>query len=268
MSFAGMEIEAVEALSKQLNQFADRLAAISTSVGRDVGNLNAIWRGPDAQRFVSEWSMHRANLQSAHDAVRAIGDSAAKNAQQQRGASDVGSGSGSAAPVAGPAPASAATAAPTDPSATGKPGQAGPGQLSAWDDKAYHDFESRSKYNSSVGYNTDANGAAQDNCTAWAQWRRDQLGLSSPGGNGAQMAGNAGGTTSTPPSLGALVSYSEGTNGHVQVIEQIYPDGSFRVSETNYNGSSAVRSVEKWHPLPDGTWRNDRGVVRDLVIAK
>ena len=273
MSFSGMDVAAVEALSKQLNGLADRLAEIGKSVDRDVATMGNIWRGPDAQKFASSWSTHRASLNAAQDAVREVGAASLRNAQQQR-ATSAASGGAPAAPVTGHAPAApAAPAAPpaAPPAGTssghGAVGQTTPGQLPPGDTAAYHAFEARSHHNAGVGYSVDANGAAQNNCTAWAQWRRDELGLSSPGGNGAQMAGNAGGTTHTPPSLGALVSFGEGAYGHVQVVEQIYPDGSFRVSETNYNGSSEVRTVEKWHPLPDGTWKNDSGKVRDLVIS-
>lgn len=265
MSLSGMDVDAVEALSKKLNGFADRLSEITNGLARDVGNLGSFWRGPDAQQFITTWATHKASLQSAHNSIRDLGHAAARNVQDQRTASQAGTTTASSGAVASSTPA--APTATADSGAPGKAGQTEPGQLPPGDENAYHAFEAKSRYNASVGYNVDANGAAQDNCTAWAQWRRDELGLSSPGGNGGQMAGNAGGTTDTPPSLGALVSYTEGAYGHVQVIEQIYPDGSFRVSEANFNGSSAVRSVERWYPQENGTWKNDRGQTRDLVIA-
>jgi WXG100 family type VII secretion target len=254
-----MDVDAVDAAAKQLKQTAGHLDDIVNAIGREVGKLASAWSGADAQRFVnSEWPKHKANLVSIQQSIHGLSRSAANNASEQRQASGMGAGSTAPAPQAHSAPAG-----PSLPVA----GQTAPGTLAAWNEGAYRGFESHS-HPSGRGYDVDANGKAINNCTAWAAWRREELGLSAPSGNGGEMAGKIGGTTGTPPSLGALVSDTTAGYGHVMVIEQVYPDGSFRVSETNYAGSTAIKSDRVWTPLPDGTWRcRQDGQVRDLVIA-
>ncbi|GAA2405815.1 CHAP domain-containing protein [Mycolicibacterium llatzerense] len=267
MAELGMDADLVEQAGRQLKSQAASIQSLVAQLDRTVNGLTSIWQGQDATQFVTQWwPQHKKSLQAAQQHVDGLGQSALNNASEQRQAS--GGGSGGAVTSAAPAHA-AGPAGSSGASVTGgvKAGQSTPGELPKWNESAYRQFESQNRYYAPGNYYIDANGKAVDNCTAWAAWRREELGLSAPSGNGGEMAGKVGGTTSTPPTLGALVSDTTPGYGHVMVVEQINPDGSFRVSETNYNGSSSIH-MRTWAPLADGTWKcKEDGQVRDLVIA-
>lgn len=84
---------------------------------------------------------------------------------------------------------------------------------------------------------------AANNCTWWAYERRHQLGLpvGSFFGNGAQWAASAAAmgywVDNTPRMIGDIMVFQGGQAGslwgygHVAIVEEIYPDGSVRVSE-------------------------------------
>ncbi|MEO8527523.1 MAG: CHAP domain-containing protein [Pseudolysinimonas sp.] len=154
------------------------------------------------------------------------------------------------------------TLPPHDPSAPQVPGSSTPGTLPGWNEAEYRKFESenlRPIYNKdgTLAYYADQNGKAVDNCTAWAAWRWEQLhpGRQAPWGDGGQMAAALHGTPQTAPTLGALASYSEGSYGHVMVVEELRPDGTLRVSETNYANSSAIKTDRVWTPVGNGVWQ-------------
>lgn len=141
------------------------------------------------------------------------------------------------------------------------------------DINAYREFEKRSHPVTVKGesFLADENGMAVDNCTAWVAWRRESLGLTFPRGNGGEMAGNAGGTTSTLPEPGSMVSYytpgSDGQKyGHVMIVEKVNADGSFEISETNYNNSPEIKN-RTWSKLDNGTWKASDGQVAALTIS-
>ncbi len=91
-------------------------------------------------------------------------------------------------------------------------------------------------------------------CTWGVAKRMNQLGLKLKGrdgssipiistmGNGQDWVGTAarlGGETGTTPKDGAIISFTFGDPyGHVALVEKVYADGSFLISETNYNGSA------------------------------
>lgn len=276
MTYAGMGVAAVEAAANQLKNCASRLDGLTADIGREVGKLPGVWEGQDSRRFVTEWwPRHKSTLASIAKAIEGLGQSALNNAKEQRDASGDQGSSATTPTQAAPAPAvpqpSAGGAPSAAPSSGNAPGQTTPGVLSPWDEASYRAFEKQAHWvgTRDGGYYADANGKAVDNCTAWVAWRREELGLSAPHGNGGEMAANAGGNTSTPPTLGAIVSDTQSAPpyGHVMVIEQTYADGSFRVSETNISGSAAIRATVIWKPLADGRWQSSTGQIRDLVIA-
>lgn len=109
----------------------------------------------------------------------------------------------------------------------------------------------------------------QYQCVAWAQARWLELGATRvEPGHGYNLAANNGGSTSTPPTLGAMASYGSADNfGHVMIVEEIAkgPGGELRirVSEMNtgLDGSSAdvgnpeeYREDRWWTRQPDGRW--------------
>ena len=86
-------------------------------------------------------------------------------------------------------------------------------------------------------------------CTWYVYNRRAEIGapIGSFWGNAsswAHLARSAGYNVDRTPSVGAIMqdSSSAGGYGHVAVIEQMFEDGSFRVSEMNYAGWNVVSS--------------------------
>jgi len=272
MTKMGMDVEAVESVGRQLKQSAASVESLVGGIDKTVSGLTGLWDGPDAQRFVQQsWPTLRKALVAAQSSVEGLGQSALNNASEQRGAS-AANGSG----IAGGSTAnngdgvSTLGTIPGTHSDANQHGSTSVGALPRGDVNAYRQFEqSTSHYNAGAGYNVDANGKGVDNCTAWVDWRRDQLGLSKAGGNGGEMAGRLGGTTSTPASLGAVVSYyppglggGANPNGHVMLVEQVLSTDppSFRVSEDNY--SNAFKDTRVWTQLSDGQWSSDKGHTR------
>jgi surface antigen len=103
-------------------------------------------------------------------------------------------------------------------------------------------------------------------CTSWANFRRQQLGLSTNiRGNGGQMVGGkaASALPSVDPSrvsIGSLVSEG-GDPGHVMVIEKVLAPTPghahvFQVSEMNYKGDDAgeISLTSQLQQNADGTW--------------
>ncbi len=106
--------------------------------------------------------------------------------------------------------------------------------------------------------------------------RINQLGLKLKGKNGEKIpiistmgngqdwvrtAASLGGEIGTSPQEGAILSFAGGGHGtpteygHVAFVEKVYPDGSFLISETNYNGN------------PNYTFRKLSGVDSSLSFA-
>jgi surface antigen len=264
-----MDVDAVEAAGRELQAKAQSLDAIIANLDKTVASLNGVWDGKDAQTFVNEWwPQHRKELTAASASVAGLGQSALNNASEQRQASGV-----STAGVAGIATVVAVAA--TDSSSGTSADTAGSnfGTLPPGGGKdAYEAFAAKTSHMVGGDGPYDGNGAAVDNCTAWAAFRRHELGLSvaSPPGNGYQMAGNVGGTPSTAPSLGALVSYGgPKDNGHVMVVEQVMGPKEFRVSEMNYGGLGKMATTTVWTQEDNGSWKSSDGrVEQSLTIAK
>jgi surface antigen/uncharacterized protein YukE len=262
-----MDVDAVEAAGRELQAKAQSIDTIVANLDKTVNSLTGVWDGKDAQTFISEWwPDHKKALAAASQSVSGLGQSALNNASEQRQASGAGGISGTAVAglaAAGTAALAGGAAAAAAGASSGQKGSTS-GSLppaSADEQAAYHQFESDSHYDASVGYNVDANGKAVDNCTAWADWRREQLGYSGTSGMGGQMAERAGGTTSTPPTLGALGSYYPSDSpvaGHVFVVEGVTSNNppTIQISEANYAGSPIVHTRVLTQGA-DGNWHGD-----------
>ncbi|VLU68700.1 CHAP domain containing protein [Streptococcus pneumoniae] len=107
-------------------------------------------------------------------------------------------------------------------------------------------------YDNSIPGGGDGMGYAYGQCTWGVAARINQLGLKLKGrtgekisiintmGNGQDWVGTAarlGGETGKLPKAGAIISFAGGQYGHVGFVEKVCPDGSFLISETNYNGN-------------------------------
>lgn len=125
-------------------------------------------------------------------------------------------------------------------------------------------------YDNSIPGGGDGMGYAYGQCTWGVAARINQLGLKLKGKNGEKIpiintmgngqdwvrtAASLGGETGITPKAGAIVSCAGGQYGHVAFIEKVYPDGSFLISETNYNGN------------PNYTFRKLSGVDSTISFA-
>ncbi|MDU6507155.1 MAG: CHAP domain-containing protein, partial [Staphylococcus sp.] len=95
-------------------------------------------------------------------------------------------------------------------------------------------------YNNSA-LNNQGNHYYFGNCTYYAFDRRQQLGRSvgsywGNANNWASSARNAGLVVDHRPEVGAVFQTSAGYYGHVGIVERVNNDGSFYVSEMNWNG--------------------------------
>ena len=91
------------------------------------------------------------------------------------------------------------------------------------------------------------NAYAAGQCTYWAYERRKQMGIGTPSylGNGGywwRSAPSYGLRVDHNPQVGAALSFlpgqdgADGTYGHVAVVEAVYGDGTFQISEMNWGG--------------------------------
>ncbi|MCC9872412.1 CHAP domain-containing protein [Streptococcus agalactiae] len=113
-------------------------------------------------------------------------------------------------------------------------------------------------YDNSIPGGGDGMGYAYGQCTWGVAARINQLGLKLKGRNGEKnpiistmgngqdwvaTAARLGGETGKQPKAGAIISFAGGGHGspteygHVAFVEKVYPDGSFLISETNYNNN-------------------------------
>lgn len=131
-------------------------------------------------------------------------------------------------------------------------------------------------YENSISGGGDGMGYAYGQCTWGVASRINQLGLKLKGRNGEKIsiisamgngqdwvrtAASLGGETGQTPREGAIISFVGGSHetyvayGHVAFVEKVYLDGSFLISETNYNGN------------PNYTFRKLSGVDSNISFA-
>lgn len=131
-------------------------------------------------------------------------------------------------------------------------------------------------FENSIPGGGDGMGYAYGQCTWGVAARINQLGLKLKGKNGEKIpiistmgngqdwvrtAASLGGERGTSPQAGAIISFAGGGHGtpaeygHVAFVEKLYPNGSFLISETNYNGN------------PNYTFRKLSGVDSNLSFA-
>jgi surface antigen/uncharacterized protein YukE len=275
MARLGMDADQVENAGRSLKDRAAAIDSIVAGIDKVVKSLPSIWEGSDSQKFVEVWwPDHRKQLVAASVSVEGLGQSALNNASEQRNAS--GSGSSSVTPGiwADRAHDLPGNQAGPDGSYQSGTAHAGDGSLPPGGGTAeYRAFRDLTQeWNPAKGWYQDKNGNVVDNCTSWADFRREEIdpSLALAHGNGGQMAGNLGGSTTTPATLGALASYYPSDSpqfGHVMVVEEIKSPGVIRVSEMNYAGSSDVH-YRDWTQGTDGLWRaGGKGTGYPLVFS-
>lgn len=86
MGVVGADVDQMRALARTLQQAADRLEAASVAV---TGSLSSVpWRGPDAERYRSQWhGQSRATMRGVAGALRDAANTVERNAGEQEHAS-------------------------------------------------------------------------------------------------------------------------------------------------------------------------------------
>ena len=281
----GMNVAEVDGLGQRLQMGADRLVAICAELDSVV--RGSTWAGPDADRFSFEWwPAHKARLLSASERLHGFGQSALNNAGEQRvasgeGGAGLGFGASGAAPLLqGSSPflqgSSQHLQGSTPPSQSGPASTVGapqgelPDSHRTWQD-VQAAYEGRAaELGVPADYRAPATGESGYQCTGWAVYRWRELGFDGEFGrnaegkmgDGFQMATNNGGSTSTPPALGAMASYESRSFGHVMIVEEVMAGGTeIRVSEMNTDPSDPLmgrpeeyRSDRVFTRQANGTW--------------
>jgi surface antigen len=115
-------------------------------------------------------------------------------------------------------------------------------------------------------------------CTSWVQFRRDQLDLAIPHGNGGATAGSLA-AHGTSPTLGAVGSWGAGTDsdpGHTFIVEGITPGNprTITISEMNSNdpnnpndGFGRVSSAT-YKEVSEGVWTDQFGHRRNVTFGQ
>lgn len=81
----GLDPEAVEQLSRDLNNQAHEIGQVISKIDGLISHMQGIWKGHDSEQFAGWWrDQHRKALHSAQDAIEGLGRSAHNNAQEQR----------------------------------------------------------------------------------------------------------------------------------------------------------------------------------------
>lgn len=83
--FLGMDVEAIRALSTQLQNASDQITQAANQINSALSN--AQWTGTDANSFRSDWQSHMSNLNTISTALSTASQQAAQNAAQQEQAS-------------------------------------------------------------------------------------------------------------------------------------------------------------------------------------
>lgn len=78
----GMNVEEVRALATQLQQAAEQVKQITSTLTSKLGSTT--WVGPDQARFKGDWEgTHSSNLRNVAEALQQASTAANNNAQEQ-----------------------------------------------------------------------------------------------------------------------------------------------------------------------------------------
>jgi uncharacterized protein YukE len=242
MARMGMDVDQVEQTGRQLKSHATTIGTLVSQLDKVVNALPAVWQGPDAQRFVTEWwPQHRQSLTTAQSHIDGLGQSALNDASEQRSVSADGSASGSTAAVT-PSTTTSTVASAQSAAATGAVPSANSvaaaGFVSQWQGKFIdpdHSYGAqcfdvfRQYSNQVVG----ANGSiATDSMAASDIYNHyDSNGVSQYYDKIAYGQGQ--------PQAGDIVVYSSGQYGHVALVTGV--DGNnYSVLEQNYTWQDGI----------------------------
>jgi len=81
----GMDVEAVDDLGTKMKLRAEDITRMMNEINSLITGSRAIWMGPDAERFRSDWESNLKNqLTNVSTALDGAGQSAKNNASEQR----------------------------------------------------------------------------------------------------------------------------------------------------------------------------------------
>lgn len=87
MAIWGLDVQQVRQLSSQLNQKANDIQSILSTLTSALNSTE--WQGPDATAFRNEWSgTHTSSLRQVVQALQDAAQKAAQNATQQENAAN------------------------------------------------------------------------------------------------------------------------------------------------------------------------------------
>ncbi|OIQ92694.1 hypothetical protein GALL_253660 [mine drainage metagenome] len=267
MTRLGMDVDSVEPIGHGLQTDADALTALTSKVDALVRRLPEMWDGRDSTEFVGTWwPQHKSSLQQVQEQIRGLGQAALNNASEQRGASAAGVGvvGGGAAAVVSVAAAAGSKPEAASGMTAGGVAAAHPSSVGGTD-----------RYTAALGDPRSVVGSARARgeeyqCASWASFRRSEIGLSHPGGDGYEQAGRIGLVDAGQAGVGSVVSTGTSTwTGHVMVVEEKLSGSplAFRVSEMNtgldgsdgYHASAAeYRDNTVIRERADGAWERSQ----------
>lgn len=254
MARMGMDVDQVEQTGRRLKNYANSIDTLVSQLDKVVNALPAVWQGPDAQRFVTQWwPEHRKSLVTAKSSIDGLGQSALNNASEQRQVSGEGGHA-----------SSAATSGSTNSTAASSGGPAGSGTstvgadavsnfVAKWQgkeinfDRSYgaQCYDVFRQYNADLGIPNAGMGGSDSAADLFKNY--DQNGVA----NHYDRISHGQGA----PQPGDLIVYG-GNNwdgveyGHVAVVTAVDGD-RYEVLEQNYTGKRG----------PDG-WPHDPAAVR------
>lgn len=85
MARMGMDVDAVENVSRRLHSQSEQLRSLMNQIGQSVEQATQVWDGNDSKQFHGEWTgHHRQAIERAIHDIEQLGQKALRNAQRQR----------------------------------------------------------------------------------------------------------------------------------------------------------------------------------------
>lgn len=253
-------VESLNEMAETLNSNADDQAA--TSSGGSTSDLTAI-----------EPTTGHSSIVGGYGASGVSSTPSASRFGPGLGAAVAGHASEAIAGMAGSTPTSPTTSAGRSVSEAILRSPFFPVPETNWDrfqkNYAYQRYEEMANSQDMGGLDSAWFTSFRYQCTSWAVFRRSELGLSIPNGNGGEMVGPEDAISPKDATMGSLISTPTRTpTGHVMVVEERLQEdpATFRVSEMNGAGrddpstwwddgyASEFRSDSIVRQLKSGAW--------------
>lgn len=269
-----MDVDAVESIGHQMIAKASSLGSLGATAGRLIQHGHSLWQGSSSRHWFEQWQREETAVRRLIHELDEMGRKLLAQAKEQRDASRANLRMDSAAKNSsqGDGSAGGTTSSP----AANPGGSTGAGDSDhargidrTWQQvREVYDRDYVAKYG--LWSDGGPNGDNRYQCVSWAWFRMRELGYHGPQiqGDGGVLAARLGGTTTTEPQPGAVVSSSNGGFGHVMIAERVYTNSNGQlemlVSEMNAKGLGADHGLEglpqeyqcetRFSRNPDGSW--------------